>query len=109
MPIESDWYLLDEQGNPVPTEDMNAWGALMRDAEKRTIGKTTIGNIVVSTVFLGMDHNFTGKGGPVLWETCVFREDAPDVAGRYLSRAEAELGHASWCNKVELEQMGERR
>lgn len=106
MQIKSDWYLLDDQGNPVPTDDMDAWGEFMRDATQRTVGKTKIGKTEVSTVFLGMDHNFTGSGDPVLWETCIFHENESEVVGRYESAVEAELGHAQWCERMEIEQLG---
>lgn len=40
----------------------------------RKIAKTEIYGLVVSTVFLGIDHNFSGKGDPILFETMVFSE-----------------------------------
>ena len=44
---------------------------------------------VVSTVFLGLDHNFTEVGDPVLWETMVFGEDGGEICLRYSSEEEA--------------------
>ena len=43
----------------------------------RKIAKTEIEGLLVSTVFLGIDHNFGGQGDPVLFETMVFL-DAKD-------------------------------
>lgn len=48
---------------------------------------------VVSTVFLGLDHNFTEVGDPVLWETMVFGEDGGEICLRYSSEEEAIQGH----------------
>ena len=36
------------------------------------IGDTTIGNVRVSTIFLGLDHNVFGDRPPELFETMVF-------------------------------------
>jgi hypothetical protein len=65
------------------------------NSEGRITAKTKIGNIEVSTVFLGIDHNFlTGK--PLLWETMIFGSDRKALKGhleRYSSLKEAEKGH----------------
>lgn len=47
----------------VPTEKF--------ELEGRTVAKTKIGDVMVSTVFLGIDHSF-GRGPPMLFETMVF-------------------------------------
>jgi hypothetical protein len=65
------------------------------------VGKTEIamenGQVVeVSTVFLGLDHNFRDEGPPILFETMIFGETDDDPVGRqwrYATWAEAELGH----------------
>jgi hypothetical protein len=60
--------------------------------EERRVALTTIGDITVSTVFLGIDHNWSGEGPPVLWETMIFgMEDEP--CWRYSSEKEALEGH----------------
>lgn len=57
------------------------------------------GHTVVSTVFLGLDHNF-GFGPPVLWETMLFGHTDERGVGfsehqwRASSRAEALMCHA---------------
>jgi hypothetical protein len=52
-----------------------------------------LGVVVVSTVFLGLDHSF-GEGPPLLFETMVF---VNDMSGRWMDRcstwAEAERQH----------------
>lgn len=50
----------------------------------------------VSTVFLGMNHNYFGDE-PLLFETMIFADDLEDIAGyteRYATWEEAEAGHA---------------
>lgn len=68
-------YILDENGEPKcigsGTEDMLRWVKCFED-EKRIVKQEYIGPYQVSTVFLGLDHNFRPEGPPVLWETMVF-------------------------------------
>lgn len=39
---------------------------------QRRVARTVIGPFVVSTVFLGLDHNFAEAGPPLIFETMVF-------------------------------------
>jgi hypothetical protein len=53
----------------------------------------------VSTVFLGLDHQWHAHGPPLLYETMVFRDGSGDDCVRYSTREEALAGH----NKVVAE------
>ena len=55
---------------PVPCDDLLTWGRWLETAD-RHVAKDTIGPAYISTVFLGLDHNF-GSGPPLLFETMVF-------------------------------------
>lgn len=57
---------------PIPEEDFLKWGEWLETAE-RHVAQTRIGNVWVSTVFLGLDHNFFGEGPPILFETMIFQ------------------------------------
>jgi len=47
----------------------------------RVVRQTKIKDIYfVSTVFLGIDHNFHPHGSPVLWETMVFNKSGDEQA-----------------------------
>ena len=48
---------------------------------------------VISTVFLGLDHNPTGRGQPVLFETMIFGGWHDEFQVRYRTYDEAEAGH----------------
>jgi hypothetical protein len=91
-------YILDSDNQPVPADDTLEWAKWI-EMEERRIGKTQIddsGDVWVSTVFLGMDHNFSMQGPPVLWETMVFgseHEELKDLCERYTSYADAKAGH----------------
>lgn len=51
-------------------------------------------NFWVSTVFLGLDHSFSQRGAPLIFETMVFGPDGEDTEQfRYSTWAEAEAGH----------------
>lgn len=68
----------------------------MSTADNKRVAKTDLPNgYWVSTVFLGIDHNLTGRGGPVLFETMVFLQGsyADLECLRYRTWHEAERGH----------------
>ena len=67
----NDKYTLDEKGNPVVETDLMKW-AQWFETGKRGVASERIADSLVSTVFLGLDHNLSGSGPPVLWETMVF-------------------------------------
>ena len=86
-----------ESGRPVPAPDVISGAIFIERASNRIV---RLGGLVISTVFLGVDHaHFTG-GPPVLWETMVFAaEGMPNAEEidlsqrRYRSRLEAVAGH----------------
>ncbi len=49
-------------------------------------------SIMVSTVFLGLDHGLGGHP-PVLWETMIFGGKHDQFQERYCSKSEALVGH----------------
>jgi hypothetical protein len=65
-------YILNEQGVPVVEPDLFKWGKWFQDSfDQRRVKQEMVGDLKVSTVFLGLDHS-RGKGPPALWETMVF-------------------------------------
>jgi hypothetical protein len=75
--------------------DLMTWAHWFeRGFEQRQIVRTEITDrCEVSTVFLGVDHNFRG-GEPLLFETMTFGGPLGDDTRRYATLAEAERGHA---------------
>lgn len=66
-----------------------------QNPDARTVDKTDIDDVHVSTVFLHIDHNF-GFGEekrPVLFETMVFGGDYDQYQRRYCTFGEAKQGH----------------
>lgn len=64
-------YILNKNGDPVAVPDLDQWCKWFESAD-RSVAMDRVGDSEISTVFLGIDHNFSGKGQPVLWETMVF-------------------------------------
>jgi len=90
-----DLYVLDALGRPQPVKDTLEWARWFEYAgERRRIAFDHLWRVTISTVFLGMDHNFFG-GPPLLFETMVF---GPDGRERWCKRwptlEQAERGHA---------------
>lgn len=57
------------------------------------VAKDVVGESAVSTVFLGVNHQFHG-GPPKIFETLVFGGPRADTMRRYSTWEEAERGHA---------------
>jgi hypothetical protein len=87
-------YILDGK-TPVPLFDTTKWGLQV----DKIIGKDQFGSVSVSTVFLGMDHSFSG-GDPVLFETMIFGGEHDQYQERYCTWDEAEKGHKIACDLV---------
>jgi len=91
-------YIL-ENGKPKDVPLME-WGRWMETGNRR-IGKTKIGDVEVSTVFLGLDHGFGGK--TLLFETMIFGGKYDEWCERYETMEEAKKGHAKAVKKVKQE------
>lgn len=65
-------YVLDANGEPVEEFDLSRWAFCFGSLQDRKVARTNLGRAYVSTVFLGLDHNYFG-GDPILWETMIFR------------------------------------
>jgi hypothetical protein len=97
----SRYWILDGH-DPVPVADVLTWGQWFQAADRHVARDADEGTgWCVSTVFLGLDHSFTGKGHPILFETMVFPPDNVPAhlarfdhyMDRYATWAEAEAGH----------------
>lgn len=74
-------------------EDVIAWGWAFEKQNRRVALTQVTGNIRVSTVFLGLDHNFSPLGPPLLFETMIFGGPHDQYQDRYSTWEEAEQGH----------------
>jgi hypothetical protein len=100
-------YILDAQGRVVPEHDFSKWATwLETHSETRIVRREWVDNVQVSTLFLGLDHNFSGGGAPVLWETMAFSNRANfDCVTRRCAgnREQAEAMHKQMVQYVQEE------
>jgi hypothetical protein len=88
----------------IPVDDVLVWGKWFeKNGKKRVVKQETLPNGKwVSTVFLGLDHNFREGGKPLLFETMVFpsQESMQELdMDRYSTWEEAESGHKKMVRK----------
>ena len=80
---------------------VHQWAEEFQNAD-RTVAKTTVSDGKwISTVFLGLDHQF-GDGHPLIFETMVFpsKDDMGELdCRRYSSEDEAKAGHEEMVKK----------
>jgi hypothetical protein len=69
------------------------WAMSLEDTFTRQVAEDHLGVNWVSTVFLGLDHNHSGEGPPVLFETMVFKMGRSSTQRRYRTWDEAVAGH----------------
>lgn len=90
----------DREGRPITLED---W-AQLRGEDYRRVGGTHIGQLWVSTVWLGLDHGFPlgpdeDNYRPLIFETMVFGPGSCSelFMARYSTLADAQAGHVEAC------------
>lgn len=93
----SDYY--DKQGNPLTREEYFALLDRIGPMYK-LVGNTTIGDALVSTVWLGLDHSYD-NGEPVIFESMIFGGDRDEYSERYSTLEEAQQGHLRLVNELQ--------
>ena len=89
----TDFY--DLAGQPMAFEE---WMWAMEDPTRRQVNRTLTGHAsrrkVVSTIWLGLNHNY-GEGAPLIFETMMFNRHSnrPLLCRRYATHEEAIAGH----------------
>lgn len=91
-------YILDGK-QPVSCEDIWAWNEWMAN-NRRHVAVTKCNHVRVSTIFLGLDHNYHPDGPPLLFETMIFGGELTQHLRRYCTWEEAEAGHAETVAEV---------
>lgn len=102
-----DYY--DKDGVPI---SINEWGSKFEDQQYKRVARTTITDAAdptkmydISTVWLGLNHNYSEDGPPLIFETMVFGDDSSDLdMYRYATQQEAKDGHITkvieWSAKL---------
>jgi hypothetical protein len=75
---------------------------------ERIVARTVVQEgVEVSTVFLGLDHNYSQTGPPILFETMVFGGLCDGDMDRYAAMDESRQGHWAMVNRVKRAEAGE--
>lgn len=86
----------------VAEPDVRAWGRWLDEHNRdRVLARTETEGGVVSTVFLGLDHNFNRVGPPILWETLILSGPHGGYMQRYSTDYAARAGHANVVRHLE--------
>ena len=77
------------------------WGQWMEENSIR-VARDYIDEIEVSTVFLGLNHNWSDQGDPLLFETMSFwpNDSSKSERWRYFTWEEAEAGHREMVDEI---------
>jgi len=86
------WYILEKENKPVKSTINQHSEGIEANPDKKVVKQENIGDIFVSTVFLGLDHAWNSDV-PVLWETMIFRGEYDQYQDRYTSVEDALKGH----------------
>lgn len=91
----------NRQGEPV---DVMEWARLHSDHDQIIVRRSTIGEIDLSTVWLGIDHAF-GYPPPLIFETMTFGPEpwGARLLDRYATEQQALAGHEHWHAILEHE------
>ena len=92
-------YILEGHA-PIPCDDLMEWGGWFQKADRHVAETTIKPDVRVSTVFLGLDHNHSGTGKPLLFETMVFGGEHDEDMDRYSTWDEAVAGHKKMVKKI---------
>jgi hypothetical protein len=98
MPNEPGYY--DRQGKRLTTEE---WARRMETLEYKRVAMDTVGTKRISTVWLGLNHNYFDNGLPLIFETMVFEGESweDEECVRYSTEAEAIEGHRQMVAKYQ--------
>jgi len=96
----TDKYILQDK-TPVPCNDLMEWARWFETAD-RHVAQDRIGEVRISTVFLGLNHRFA-PGAPLLFETMIFGGSHDGHQERCTFWDQAEKQHADAVALVRAE------
>lgn len=95
LPAVSVTGYYDRRGDPLTLAE---WGHLISSRLYKRVRFTELPGpppVVVSTVWLGLDHRFGDAGAPLIFETMVFGGPHDSDCFRWSTELEADLGHTA--------------
>lgn len=98
-----EFWILDADHQPIPAT-MLQWAEQLSDINARIVRKSRIGEVEVSTVFIGLDHRWLGKGPPLIFETMIFGGAQDSTTWRCSTWDEALLQHRKACQVARIKE-----
>lgn len=89
----------DKHGEPI---SFDVWCQMFGDREYCRVDLTNLGDVEISTVWIGMDLSFGGPT-PLIFETMIFGMELDQECWRYHTLEAAIAGHEAAIALVELE------
>lgn len=98
-----DLYILTKNHHVRKARNSLEWARWFENHERRIVEQTELKFHWVSTVFLGIDHRWVGKGPPVVFETMTFTRErvVKKLLGRLMSlreEADVDFGFNRYCS-----------
>lgn len=98
------YYILDENKQPVECDAATMQAFLEKEENQRVALDEIPGGVIVSTVFLGINHNWSSvRSIPILFETMLFDtgdEWEGETQWRYCTYEEAVAGHKETVERL---------
>lgn len=92
---------IEENGVPVACPDLYKWCEYQQNAD-RTVARSELQQGYVSSVFLGMNHNYRRDDTPILYETMIFGSPVfCDLVSRFRTRQECFAYHQQFAPLAE--------
>lgn len=99
------YYILDEDNNVVIVDMFECFKWEADNSERRIIGKDTMHDIEINTVFSNISIGWDENGRPLMFETLVSGDNMEPHVRRYRSYKEAVEGHTTVITLV-LQEIG---
>lgn len=96
--MQRGYWILDTEKRPKLVASIEEWGRFYETADS-IVKQEEIGGVRISTVFLGIDHQF-GDGPPILFETMIFGGEHDQYQDRCSTWKQAEDMHEKACAMV---------
>jgi hypothetical protein len=93
------FYVLSEQGEVKHSNSLE-WAKFRAEHGMCMIGRATIGGILISTVFVGL-NSAAPDCKPEVFETYIANDGCGDIACRYATLEEARAGHEKYVAEIQ--------
>ena len=95
-------YILGPNHLAIPVRDTMEW-ARWFEVNDRTVAQEYVGHYMVSTIFLGLDHQWSPGGPPLLFETMIFNH-AEWASHYYDEKYQDRCG--TWDDAIDMHEEG---